>query len=572
MAALLAVTCGLSWTLASQQINVMSSERSAIVLNRNVKQYQVDAAGVAVAENSIAYDITSRTDPSADLRSFAQATSAAQADAVTLEAMNLGATKRSELTEATKAVEAYIAQSNTINAGFNAGTKNSIAAANAEVADLNYGKVIGPIGQLEQLSAAQSTSVLAASAAQGKRDRLLVLALALAALVLAGGVGTVVTRGITSRLRRTVKVLEQVAAGDLTKRIEVDSADEVGQMGTALNIALDHIEERARGQRFESRLANALEMADDEAEVLTVIERSFALTVPGSAVELLLADNSHAHLYRMAAASPTGDMSGCSVDSPDQCPAARRAQVQYFSDIEALDACPKLRGRADCPTQALCGPVSIMGRTVGVIHAPRTTVAPFPETQLADLGTLAKLAGARIGILRTMSDTQLQATTDSLTGLLNRRSFEQRVTELLDTGTPVSVVMADLDHFKVLNDTYGHAVGDRALILFAQTLQNSLRAQDVVGRHGGEEFTVALPDCSASNAQMTLELLRARLETAITVAGLPRYTASFGVVDAGDQEDLPAVLVRADAALYTAKREGRDRIVVDHTMPESVAS
>ena len=181
MAALLAVTCGLSWTLASQQINVMSSERSAIVLNRNVKQYQVDAAGVAVAENSIAYDITSRTDPSADLRSFAQATSAAQADAVTLEAMNLGATKRSELTEATKAVEAYIAQSNTINAGFNAGTKNSIAAANAEVADLNYGKVIGPIGQLEQLSAAQSTSVLAASAAQGKRDRLLVLALALRA-------------------------------------------------------------------------------------------------------------------------------------------------------------------------------------------------------------------------------------------------------------------------------------------------------------------------------------------------------------------------------------------------------
>jgi diguanylate cyclase (GGDEF)-like protein len=163
-------------------------------------------------------------------------------------------------------------------------------------------------------------------------------------------------------------------------------------------------------------------------------------------------------------------------------------------------------------------------------------------------------------------------TTDSLTGLLNRRSFEQRVTELLDTGTPVSVVMADLDHFKVLNDTYGHAVGDRALILFAQTLQNSLRAQDVVGRHGGEEFTVALPDCSASNAQMTLELLRARLETAITVAGLPRYTASFGVVDAEDQEDLPAVLVRADAALYTAKREGRDRIVVDHTMPESVAS
>jgi len=213
-----------------------------------------------------------------------------------------------------------------------------------------------------------------------------------------------------------------------------------------------------------------------------------------------------------------------------------------------------------------------MGRTVGVIHATRTSDTAFPETQLADLETLAKLAGARIGLLRTMSDTKLQAATDSLTGLLNRRSFEQKVTELRDKGIPVSVVMADLDHFKALNDTYGHPIGDRALVLFAQTLRSSLRSQDIVGRHGGEEFAIALPNCTASNAQKTLEALRARLETAITVAGLPRYTASFGVVDAGDQEDLPAVFVRADAALYTAKREGRDRIVVEHTVAEPVAS
>jgi len=237
-----------------------------------------------------------------------------------------------------------------------------------------------------------------------------------------------------------------------------------------------------------------------------------------------------------------------------------------------LDACPKLRGRADCPTQALCGPVSIMGRIVGVIHARRTTNTPFPATQLADLETLAKLAGARIGLLRTMSDTQLQAATDSLTGLLNRRSFEQKVTELRDKGTHVSVVMADLDHFKALNDTYGHPIGDRALILFAQTLRSSLRSQDVVGCHGGEEFAVALTDCTASNAQKTLEAVRVRLETALTVAGLPHFTVSFGVVNAGVQEDLPAVLARADAALYTAKREGRDRIVVDHTTAEPVAS
>ncbi len=124
--------------------------------------------------------------------------------------------------------------------------------------------------------------------------------------------------------------------------------------------------------------------------------------------------------------------------------------------------------------------------------------------------------------------------------------------------------MADLDHFKVLNDTYGHPVGDRALTLFAQTLRTALRSQDIISRLGGEEFAIALPECTAANAHTVLDELRSRLDQAISVAGVPRYTASFDVVDASDQEDIPAVLARADAALYTAKHEGRDRVVVQH--------
>ena len=122
-------------------------------------------------------------------------------------------------------------------------------------------------------------------------------------------------------------------------------------------------------QRFESRLANALDMAEGEPEVIDVIERSFAAVVPDSPVELLLADNSHAHLLRMAGVGPEGELPSCSVDSPDRCPAARRAQVQVFADSDHLDACPKLRNRPQGRVSALCVPVSIMGRTVGVIHA-----------------------------------------------------------------------------------------------------------------------------------------------------------------------------------------------------------
>ena len=572
MALLLAATCGLGWSLASQQINSTSAQERALALTRDVKQYQLDAAGVAVAANSVAYDFTSRSDPSADLLSLAQSTSAAEADGGSLASLISGAAEQMDLTQAGRALDVYIALSNQINAEFKAGTPSSLKAANAGVAALAYHTMTTPLGLLEQDVATHNASVLASASTTAERDRLLVVALMFVALGLAGGVGTAVTRAITSRLRQTMKVLEQVATGDLTERINVDSSDEVGQMGTALNVALDRVEERARGQRFESCLANALDMADSEMEVLGVIERSFASTLPDSPIELLLADNSHAHMHRMATASPTGDPPGCLVDSPDHCPAARRAQVQHFTDSEALDACPKLWGRPNGPFQAVCVPVSIMGRTVGVMHATSAQNTPFPITQVFDLETLSKLGGARIGMLRVMSETQLQAATDGLTGLLNRRSFEEKVSTLRSQGDTLSLVMADLDHFKGLNDTYGHVAGDRALVLFAQMLLSSFRSQDVVCRHGGEEFIIALPSCSAANAKKSIDELRSRLEAAIAAAGLPRFSASFGIVEATQQEDLPTLIGRADACLFTAKREGRDRVVVGSPIAGQVAS
>jgi len=95
-------------------------------------------------------------------------------------------------------------------------------------------------------------------------------------------------------------------------------------------------------------------MAGGEPEVIDVIERAFTATLPGSPVELLLADNSHAHLTRMAGTSPAGTAPGCSVDSPDHCPAARRAQIQRFAHSDDIDACPKLRGRSEGPVSSVC--------------------------------------------------------------------------------------------------------------------------------------------------------------------------------------------------------------------------
>ena len=365
----------------------------------------------------------------------------------------------------------------------------------------------------------------------------------------------IVTRDITLQYHQNEQIAD--AAMELSEANETlrRQADELSQ---ARDVATTVVHR----QEFGRRLANALDMSDGEPEVVEVIGRSFASVLPDRPVELLLADNSHAHLRRLTYVSPTGTPPGCQVDSPHNCPAARRAQIQFFDDSEALDACPKLRGRPEGALSAVCVPVSIMGRTVGVIHATGQPSAKVPDDAITDLGSLANLAGARMGLLRVMAETQLQATTDSLTGLLNRRAFEHEFSTTRPTQGSLSVAMADLDHFKALNDTYGHDTGDRALRLFAQVLTDSLRAGDLIGRHGGEEFVLALPGCPAATARRLLDAIRERISAAITVAGLPGFTASFGVVDARDHEDLPTLIGRADAALFAAKRDGRDRVVV----------
>lgn len=327
----------------------------------------------------------------------------------------------------------------------------------------------------------------------------------------------------------------------------------------------------AAQKEFETELASALEMAEGESEVLGVIEHAFSLVRPRSSVDLLLADNSHAHLLRVASFSGEGNHCGCSVDSPDHCPAARRGQTLRFPDSARLGACPKLREEDGTSRSAVCVPVSIMGRTVGVVHAGGTVDEPVGEADAARLNTIASLAGSRLGMIRMVAEVELQAATDSLTGLLNRRAFESALTARRRGHSSVSLALADLDHFKDLNDTFGHETGDRALRVFAQTLRDNVRATDLIGRHGGEEFVIALVDCSREDAGRIVETMRAKIEAAAATAGLPHFTASFGLIEMAGNEDLPTALGRADRALFEAKDHGRNRVVqhLEPRLPDS---
>jgi diguanylate cyclase (GGDEF)-like protein len=318
----------------------------------------------------------------------------------------------------------------------------------------------------------------------------------------------------------------------------------------------------ARRREFESRLTNALEMAETEAEAMTAASRALGAIAPATHVEILLADNSHAHLERALVCGPDPHGAGCSVESPDRCVAARRGQTQVFDDSDALDACPKLQDRSIGRCHAACVPVSIMGRTVGVVHLAAPLEDAISDTTVDELEIVANQVGARVGMVRMMSESQLQASTDGLTGLANRRSFENRVRELRNSGGEFSVVMADLDNFKAVNDTHGHEAGDRALRVFSTVLRSTVRPVDIACRYGGEEFVLVLPDCDANEARLVCERLRDALDLATRQGGSPGFTASFGIVASTPDVSLEQLVARADTALYDAKRSGRNRAVI----------
>jgi diguanylate cyclase (GGDEF)-like protein len=176
---------------------------------------------------------------------------------------------------------------------------------------------------------------------------------------------------------------------------------------------------------------------------------------------------------------------------------------------------------------------------------------------------------------RTVTAHKTAASVDPLTGMFNRRGFAEATSRVIEreanAGRPVTVMIFDIDHFKSINDRFGHPAGDEILKLFATVVVNSLRITDLSGRVGGEEFAALLP-CTLEEAVVVAERVREAFEGSGIVddSGPVATTVSIGVAGGPAGTDLEVLLAAADTALYHAKRNGRNRVEAAEELPLSL--
>ena len=183
------------------------------------------------------------------------------------------------------------------------------------------------------------------------------------------------------------------------------------------------------------------------------------------------------------------------------------------------------------------------------------------------MAIFAGQVGLALQNARLFEEIQQLAMTDELTGISNRRFLTElgrrEINRAQRFARPFSILFMDIDHFKVVNDTYGHAVGDQVLRFLAEYCQKNLREVDVFGKYGGEEFVVLLPETDTSEAVIIAERLRDKIknEPIATTVGPLAITVSFGVASFSQaMHDFDMLLYQADMAMYAAKQAGRNQV------------
>jgi len=222
------------------------------------------------------------------------------------------------------------------------------------------------------------------------------------------------------------------------------------------------------------------------------------------------------------------------------------------------------------PQSAIVAPLILEGDVLGAISLEANSESAFTQADLSLLVSFAATVTAAIRNAQLHAEVQKLAITDALTGLYNRRGLfelgEREIERAHRFGRPLTAIMGDIDYFKQVNDNFGHSLGDEVLKLVAEALTNSVRKVDIIGRYGGDEFVVLLPEIDLQGGKIVAERLRERIKAIALNTTVDRIGVSISMGIAGinnQMSDLKSLLEQADHALYQAKVSGRDRSFVD---------
>jgi diguanylate cyclase (GGDEF)-like protein len=431
----------------------------------------------------------------------------------------------------------------------------------------------------------QPYSVVVFEDVSGRTGLLLqALLVVLVALIVAVAIAVVSARATTRPLEELSEAAAQVASGDLTPMIEVRSKDEIGRLGLAFNAMTQDLRtyvgqlqaSRDELQNGLARLGESLASSHDLDGILHVVLESAMASTRASGGMVLLLSPGRDHLVLAAA-------HGIDVPLDLVLPMGQGVTGRVAQTGEPL------RGRVGhgpgelwptggepTGTSCIAVPLKSSGTVIGVLDLFGSELpGGFDDGDLATMRTFAAQATVAVDNVLLHEEAQRLSITDGLTGLWNYRYFTMTVTKEIERasrfGRPLSLLMLDLDHFKDVNDSFGHQRGDAVLVELAGRIRAEARDVDTVARYGGEEIVVILPETDEAGARQAAERICAavRRKPFGDPGQLPIHlTVSAGVaVYPLHGVSASQLLANADAALYEAKHAGRDTWRVSKGQP-----
>ena len=364
---------------------------------------------------------------------------------------------------------------------------------------------------------------------------------------------------------------------DVTERNQIE--EKIKKAQEALFIINNKLEERNRQHSLLSEMRELLQSCSTVQEVPTIVISYVAKLFPGTDGALFLLSDSKTDLQSVARWGDFPEDVDNNIFAPDACWGLRQGRVYAVEDMKTGPICPHLRQSSS--TAYICLPLIGKGEVPGLLHLGTKRSAPEDDRQgnIVELKEIAVIFAEYLSLsitnIKLSEKLTSQSIRDPLTGLYNRRYMEETMQhEILRAArknTKIGIVMVDIDHFKQINDTYGHDAGDEFLKKLTGFFKLKIRDSDFIFRYGGEEFMLILPESSVEDTYKRADSLRKEIKNMrVHFRGqlLPSVTLSFGIAAYPDHRLDPIELIRvADKALYMAKEEGRDKVMIGQPEP-----